>query len=117
MSKPVSLQYDSITYTITLTNLGSIPAGGVEVTDQLPAGVTFASYQATWGTYDNSTGVWTVGDLAEFAQVNLFLTATVDWGTVDMQIVNCATLTAVDQANTNSANDSACTAILVICGC
>ena len=37
------LNGDSITYTLTVTNDGTATATGVEVTDQLPAGVTFVS--------------------------------------------------------------------------
>ena len=106
---------ENVTYTITLTNLSSIPASGVVVTDQFrPAGrVTFVSYQATWGTYDSSTGVWTVGDLAEFTQVTLFVTVKVGFDIVNIQITNCVTLTAVDQIDTNSANNTVCTEIVV----
>ena len=111
------LEDENVTYTITITNLSSIPASGVEVTDQLPAGITFISYQATWGTYDSSTGVWTVGDLAEFTQVTLSLTVRVGFDIVNIQITNCATLTAVDQLDTNSANNSVCTEVVVVCGC
>ncbi len=117
MSEPKPHEGDSITYTITITNLSSIPASGVEVADQLPAGVTFISYQATWGTYDSNTGVWTVGDLAEFTHVNLVVTVIVDINTIAMRITNCATLTAVDQTNTNSANNFVCVNIVPECTC
>ena len=40
------LNGDSITYTLTVTNDGTATATGVEVTDQLPAGVTFVSATA-----------------------------------------------------------------------
>ena len=113
------LEDENVTYTITITNLSSIPASGVVVTDQFrpAAGVTFVSYQTTGGTYDSSTGVWTVGDLAEFTQVTLSLTVRVGFDIVNIQITNCATLTAVDQLDTNSANNSVCTEVVVVCGC
>ena len=117
VSDPRPVQGTNIIYTITLTNLSSIAASGVEVTDQLPADVTFISYQATLGTYDSSTGVWTVGNLAESTDVSLFVTASVDTGTLTMRIANCATLTAVDQTDINSANDNACAAIVTACVC
>ena len=113
VSDPRPVQGTNIIYTITLTNLSSIAASGVEVTDQLPADVTFISYQATLGTYDSSTGVWTVGNLAESTDVSLFVTASVDTGTLTMRIANCATLTAVDQTDINSTNDNACANIIV----
>ncbi len=117
VNNPRPIEKENIIYTITLTNLSSIAVSGVEVTDQLPAGVTFISYQATLGAYDSSTGVWTVGNLAESTDVSLFVTASVDTGTLTMRIANCATLTAVDQTDINSANDNACAAIVTACVC
>ena len=117
VNNPRPIEKENIIYTITLTNLSSIAASGVEVTDQLPADVTFISYQATLGTYDSNTGVWTVGNLAESTDVSLFVTASVDTGTLTMRIANCATLTAVDQTDINSANDNACAATVTACVC
>ena len=113
VSDPRPVQGTNIIYTITLTNLSSIAASGVEVTDQLPADVTFISYQATLGTYDSSTGVWTVGNLAESTDASLFVTARPDMGTYMRRFTNCATLTAVDQTDINSTNDNACANIIV----
>ena len=113
VNNPRPIEKENIIYTITLTNLSSIAASGVEVTDQLPADVTFISYQATLGTYDSNTGVWTVGNLAESTDVSLFVTARPDMGTYMRRFTNCATLTAVDQTDTNSANDNACANIIV----
>ena len=45
-----------------MTNDGPDAATGVQVTDLLPAGLTFVSRAtASQGTYDDVTGVWTVG--------------------------------------------------------
>ena len=52
---------DTVTYTVTLTNNGSNDATGVAITDLLPAGVTYVSDTPSQGTYNNGTGVWTVG--------------------------------------------------------
>ena len=41
---------DTVTFTVTLTNLGPDPATGVQVTDLLPAGLTFASATPSQGT-------------------------------------------------------------------
>ena len=43
---------DTITFTVTLTNSGPNAATGVQVTDLLPAGLTFVSATPSQGTYD-----------------------------------------------------------------
>src|SRR5262249_225054 len=52
-----------ITYTLTLANLGPDTATGVFVQDHLPAGVSYVSYSASQGVYNNATGFWDVGTL------------------------------------------------------
>jgi uncharacterized repeat protein (TIGR01451 family) len=52
---------DTISTTFTLTDNGPDPATNVAVTVTLPAGVTFVGSAPSQGTYDSSTGLWTVG--------------------------------------------------------
>jgi uncharacterized repeat protein (TIGR01451 family) len=52
---------ETIAYTITLDNAGSSNAQGVEITDQLPATLQFVSSTPSLGTYNPSTGIWTIG--------------------------------------------------------
>jgi len=65
-----------IIWTVTVTNKGPGDATGVEVTDLLPAGLTFVSATASQGSYDETTGLWTVGDLASGATATLGSTPT-----------------------------------------
>ena len=58
---------DQITFTVTLSNQGPDAATGVQVTDLLPAGVSFVSATPSQGTYDSTTGLWDVGALANGA--------------------------------------------------
>src|SRR5262249_4879613 len=51
----------TLTYTLTLNDLGPNNATNVTVQDNLPAGVTFQSASASAGSYDHTTGIWTVG--------------------------------------------------------
>ncbi|BAV96894.1 CARDB domain-containing protein [Lysobacter enzymogenes] len=67
----------NVTFTITLTNNGPSAAAGVNVNDQLPAGYTFVSATPSVGTYNNGTGVWAVGALANGANATLQIVATV----------------------------------------
>ena len=64
VSNPTPNVGDSITFTITLTNNGPDTATNVTVNDLLPAGLTFVSGTPSEGTYDPTTGIWTVGTVA-----------------------------------------------------
>ena len=55
---------DVVTYTIKVWNESTKNATGVEVIDQLPAGVQYVSGVASRGSYTNTTGIWTVGNVA-----------------------------------------------------
>jgi uncharacterized repeat protein (TIGR01451 family) len=55
---------DAITFTVTLSDQGPSAATGVQVTDLLPAGLTFVSATSSQGTYDNITRIWDVGTVS-----------------------------------------------------
>jgi len=65
-----------VTFNLTLTNDGPDAATGVVVTDQLPAGLTFVSATPSIGTFDNATGLWTVGTLNNGQVATLSIIAT-----------------------------------------
>jgi uncharacterized repeat protein (TIGR01451 family) len=69
---------DTVTYTLTVSNAGPDTATGIEVTDQLPAGVTYISDTPSQGSYNNSNGIWAVGDLANGASATLMIEVTAD---------------------------------------
>ena len=48
---------DTVTYTVTIDNLGPDAATGVVLTDLLPGGVTYVSDTPSQGTYVSATGV------------------------------------------------------------
>ncbi|MGQ0722526.1 MAG: FlgD immunoglobulin-like domain containing protein, partial [Candidatus Eiseniibacteriota bacterium] len=103
---PAPSEGGTVVYTVTVTNGGPNGATGVEVTDLLPAGVTYVSDVPSQGTYTSGTGLWVVGSLANAASATLDITATVDLGTGSSTITNTASVTASDQADPNAANDS-----------
>lgn len=69
---------DVVTYTIKVTNLGPNTAKDAVVTDLLPSGLVFQSANASQGSYNNTTGVWTVGDLNSGAYATLTISVKVD---------------------------------------
>jgi LPXTG-site transpeptidase (sortase) family protein len=77
-----------ISYSIVVTNTGPADAGSVVLTDTLPVGVTYASSQPSQGTYNQLTGIWAVGDLANNASVNLTINGSVNPNTRGTVIVN-----------------------------
>ncbi|WP_194138727.1 HYR domain-containing protein [Flavobacterium hungaricum] len=67
----------NVEFTITASNLGGNNATGVSVNDLLPSGYTYVSSTASTGTYNSTTGVWSIGDLEPAAAVTLKVVATV----------------------------------------
>ena len=68
-------------FAVGVSNLGPTLAPAVSLADALPAGLTYVSDSTTAGAYVDSSGVWSVGDLANGAAEILWITATVDSGT------------------------------------
>ena len=62
---------DTISYTITVKNEGTNPATGVTVKDLMPANVLYQTNATAFGTYDNATGIWTIGNIAVGQSVTL----------------------------------------------
>jgi uncharacterized repeat protein (TIGR01451 family)/fimbrial isopeptide formation D2 family protein len=81
----------TVTFVLTVTNSGPDATRDVVVHDALPAGLTFVSSSPSHGTYDPTSGDWTVNDLAIGASESLQVTATVD---VEGSIVNTAEVTS-----------------------
>jgi len=98
VSPPAVQVGEETTFTISVVNQGPDDATGVEVTDTLPAGLTYVSDNAG-GAYDPATGVWTIGDLAVGASVSMEFVVTVD----DIGIfTNVAEVTAANEPDIDS---------------
>ena len=69
----------TLTYSMTLANTGTGDATGVVAHDALPAGVSFVSADTNgFGTFDATTGAWTIGTIPVGATATLTVTATVE---------------------------------------
>ncbi|MBC7879209.1 MAG: DUF11 domain-containing protein [Anaerolineales bacterium] len=66
----------NIVFTITVGNAGVAGATNVQVKDILPSGLTYVS-DSGGGTYNKTSGIWTVGTLASGANKSLNITAKV----------------------------------------
>lgn len=105
------------TYTIQVTNNGAVTVTGIEITDFLPTGsgiwsVTRTGVGFTQGSYDGITDIWTVGDLTSSSSATLTLYTTLSSvfpadGTTEADVVNTATITAIDSPYDNNLNLSA----------
>jgi uncharacterized repeat protein (TIGR01451 family) len=99
---------DTITYTITLSNNGPDSATGVNVTDPLPAGVSFVVDSASEGSYDPVSGIWTVGSVAVGVPQVLTITALVS---NPDESVNTAFISHAEQFDPDPANNSASSSV------
>ncbi|HMB91953.1 MAG TPA: DUF11 domain-containing protein, partial [Rhodothermales bacterium] len=96
---------DMMDFIITVSNIGPSDFTGIEVTDVLPAELTFVSSTATQGAYDDGTGIWTVGSLNDGQSATLTITAEVTDTSANV-VSNTATITASNENDFNPANDS-----------
>ena len=63
-ASPVKLHiHEAVIFTLIVQNHGPDTAVSVYVDDKLPKGLKYLSSNANYGSYDPSTGIWTIGDL------------------------------------------------------
>jgi len=99
---------DQVRYAVTIYNAGPDDATGVQIQDVLPAGLTFVGAETPPGTGppNYSNGVWNVGDLLALEGRLLYIDAIVNQGTAGREIINTATVLAVDQEESRLDNNS-----------
>ncbi len=96
-----------ITYTLVVTNNGPITATGVKLTDTIPSHMTFSSYNVTSGqTYNSSTGLWTIGTLADGMSTTLKIIARINLQSDGETIVNTASGLKSDFPDYDPTNNS-----------
>ncbi len=106
---------DTVTYTITVTNLGPSLANSVVVSDNLPAGLAFVSSTATGGGVSGGTGnarTISYAALAVGASETITLVATVDCAVPDGALGNTATASSTT-TDPVPVNDSASSITMV----
>lgn len=94
---------DTITWRITVTNNGPFDAENVTVTDILPSQLKYINSTATKGSYNDATGLWTIGDLTNGSSVNIIINTLVSV-TERINITNVANV-ASDTHDPNETNN------------
>jgi uncharacterized repeat protein (TIGR01451 family) len=112
VSTSVVLAGQAVTYSVRVHNNGDADATGVAVTDITPPGLTLVSAVPAQGSYDASSGVWTVGSLPATATTALTVTAAVDLGTTGA-VVNTAQLSASGLPDYDPGNDAASQTVII----
>ena len=64
---------DLVIWTVKVNNDGPCDALNVKVKDILPKGLIFNSYRASIGKYNEKTGIWTIGKLANGSSATITL--------------------------------------------
>ncbi|MDA7502319.1 DUF11 domain-containing protein, partial [Chitinophagales bacterium] len=96
---------DSFTYTIAVQNVKDAAndlihqATGVSILDNLPAGVVYQSHFSSTGFYNTTTGLWTIGTIANGEIQTLDITVQI---VAEGTIVNTAQIAAQNEEDIDS---------------
>ncbi|MBI5353229.1 MAG: DUF11 domain-containing protein [Chloroflexi bacterium] len=105
LTESVDLSATTAIFTIRVSNSGPDNATGINVKTSLPAltsAYTFSSYGSTQGTYDQNSGIWNVGSLADGANASLTITTNI----VGTLSVNWVEISKSDQVDPDSVPDN-----------
>jgi uncharacterized repeat protein (TIGR01451 family) len=89
----------NVRFTLTLSNAGPNDASSVTVRDLLPNGLNFVSFNASTGTYDAASGLWTISNVPVDANPTLVIEASVNSST---NATNTAEIMSVQQFDLDS---------------
>lgn len=101
---------DEVTFTITITNLGSTLATEVEIYENLPSGYQYVVSSTTLGTYNPITFLWQIGSLSPNQSEALTITALV---LSSEHLLNTANLYAVNEPDRNDTNNEAHAEVII----
>ncbi|QNP74703.1 DUF11 domain-containing protein [Streptomyces roseirectus] len=112
-ANPTDVGYGRTTvFTVTVTNNGPSDATNVQVTDQLPSGLTYVSDDSN-GAYDAGTGVWTAGTVPNGQSATLHITARMTSTTSQTNAVTQATSSGTDPSPCDSSHPANCASATV----
>ena len=108
VDNPAPSEGMNLQYTVTVSDLsGPATVTGLQVSDLLPAGLSFVGATASAGSYDSASGVWSINSLTLGGSEALRITAKIPVGLAFQTLTNTAALAFVDQGDTNAGNDAA----------
>ncbi len=113
VNNPAPRVGDPIAFTITAHNAGPAAATSITVGDVMPTGLTYISHVASQGSYNPTTGAWTIGSMANAATVTLTVTATVSSTAAGQAITNTACVTGAGQADPDSTDNCAAATVTI----
>lgn len=93
---------EEITYTIVVINNGPSDATGVNVAENIKGNVEIIAANPSKGKYNNSTGLWAIGGLANGEKVNLTITVKL----IEIGIVENSVSVKSNENDTNSSNNN-----------
>lgn len=93
---------EEITYTIVVINNGPSDATGVNVAENIKGNVEIIAANSSKGKYNNSTGLWAIGGLANGEKVNLTITVKL----IEIGIVENRVSVKSNENDTNSSNNN-----------
>ncbi len=102
---------NTVGFTVEVRNNGPAAATAVTLYDPVPHGLSFGSATTTAGSYDPSTGIWSLGALPNGQTETLTLTATAG---EPGALTNTASLQSLDQSDTDPTNNTAGASITVV---
>ncbi len=114
VSSSTSPEGGTVTYTLTVQNFGPHNAPLVVANDLLPPEVTYTSHSG--GTYNPTTGVWTIGTLNNGATTTLTINTTVNTGTAAKTVLNTATVSSPMNEPPGATNPNTATATFKVNG-
>ena len=103
-----------ITYTITATNNGPDTANNIQITDKIPKGLGTITTTPSLGTYNTTTGIWTIPTLTNGQTATLTITATIT--ATNGTIINTASMKSQNGQYDWNYNNNAQTTNLTITG-
>ncbi len=102
-----------VTYDIVVTNNGPSSATGVEVSEAIPAGLTYSSFSASQGVFSAATGKWAVGTMPAGSTAALSIVAAVNSITCGAVINNTASRSAGSPYDYDATNNAASASLLL----
>lgn len=98
---------DNVVFTIKVQNNGPGNSTNIEIEDKLPNGYVYVSHTASAGTFNVSTGIWTIDGILAEASEELKITATV-LEPLDASLIylNTAKIISQDQSDPDLTNNT-----------